>query len=429
LGSLLLVASFAGCATDSASGPQVLPEDADLRVAQPEYFQGWVELPNGHILQATFENRDGLAILGGDMVFGPVDRIARTRSALGLSAGDTSGAAPGVVGIGGSRSAWPNGMVPYQIESGFSSTQIAEIVAGVDMVNASVAGVSLFPRTNQVPYLLISKPADPNLCNATVGVSASVTERINVGAYCFYGSGANYGGIVAHEILHVLGQLHEQSRCDRDSYITVDLGNIKPEYRSQFDRHCTTPGSPYFWHVVDYFEYDESSIMHYSANNPFVAVNPATPYITSLRGRANEMGSRSGLSDIDAYTINAVYQPYPPQSAVSSNSGGHSLISWSAYGRRSLGVSVDLIVAYEEFDDYSGTSTIYDHSSDGVGTTSGNSLHDFARPYTGTDECVLWSSINGSARYRYYYELKAFFGAGGPSQPRRIPAFVAPSSC
>ena len=34
--------------------------------------------------------------------------------------------------------------------------------------------------------------------------------------------------VPAHEILHVLGRFHEQSRPDRDQYVVVHSQNIRP---------------------------------------------------------------------------------------------------------------------------------------------------------------------------------------------------------
>ena len=42
------------------------------------------------------------------------------------------------------------------------------------------------------------------------------------------GSGCEYKGIIQHEIFHALGRVHEQSRPDRDQYVTIHFENVEP---------------------------------------------------------------------------------------------------------------------------------------------------------------------------------------------------------
>ena len=71
----------------------------------------------------------------------------------------------------------------------------------------------------------------------------------------------NCGSIVTvlHEILHALGFWHEQSRPDRDDYVTIHYNNIQPQAIRNFDKRrpseVDSKSSPY----------DYKSVMHYKA--------------------------------------------------------------------------------------------------------------------------------------------------------------------
>jgi hypothetical protein len=62
---------------------------------------------------------------------------------------------------------------------------------------------------------------------------------------------------VIHELGHAIGFQHEQTRPDRNRYVTIVQDNIPPRYRTNFQRF----GSE----VVDSLnvEYDYNSVMHY----------------------------------------------------------------------------------------------------------------------------------------------------------------------
>lgn len=106
-------------------------------------------------------------------------------------------------------------------------------------------------------------------------------------------------GIAAHEIGHAIGLYHEQSRNDRDSYVTVNLSNVKSEAKGNFDRI-----------TKNYYNmggFDFSSIMLYSSYD--FAIDSSKPTMTKKDG-STFVGQRNGLSDGDRRFPNYFYLPY-----------------------------------------------------------------------------------------------------------------------
>ena len=58
-----------------------------------------------------------------------------------------------------------------------------------------------------------------------------------------------------HELAHAQGILHEQSRTDRDNYVTIKLENVISGMEHNFEKHAATQ--------TDGFPYDYQSLMHY----------------------------------------------------------------------------------------------------------------------------------------------------------------------
>ena len=66
-------------------------------------------------------------------------------------------------------------------------------------------------------------------------------------------------GTIAHEIGHAIGFHHEQSRPDRDEYISVVYANVQDNRVSNFDKYEAS--------ISNYgVPYDTKSIMQYDKN-------------------------------------------------------------------------------------------------------------------------------------------------------------------
>ena len=65
--------------------------------------------------------------------------------------------------------------------------------------------------------------------------------------------------VVAHELGHVIGLMHEHQRPDRDNYITINYENILEKFHDQFYKMS----SNYWKYDYKKYPYDYNSIMHY----------------------------------------------------------------------------------------------------------------------------------------------------------------------
>uniref|UniRef100_A0A8C2VXW0 Meprin A subunit n=2 Tax=Chinchilla lanigera TaxID=34839 RepID=A0A8C2VXW0_CHILA len=122
----------------------------------------------------------------------------------------------------------------------------------------------------------------------------------HVGQNLSIGTGCDYKAIIEHEILHALGFYHEQSRTDRDDYVTIWWNEIIPGYEHNFntydDNIITDLNTPY----------DYESLMHYAPLS--FNQNDNVPTITTKIPEFNSIiGQRLDFSAIDLERLNRMY--------------------------------------------------------------------------------------------------------------------------
>ncbi|KAK2176354.1 hypothetical protein NP493_667g00011 [Ridgeia piscesae] len=107
-------------------------------------------------------------------------------------------------------------------------------------------------------------------------------------------------GVLAHEIGHALGLIHEHQRYDRDDYISLNLDNIASHAISNFNRFEAS--------IVDTKDltYDYGSAMHYTST-AFGKRSGAVTIVAKDRLYERTMGQRVELSFYDHQIINLAY--------------------------------------------------------------------------------------------------------------------------
>ena len=242
---------------------------------------------------ATFVNRavqyseiDGLAMFEGDIVLGTADEVARQTEIKQQLAGGLIAA--GVV-ITGADKRWPNCLIPYDIDSTLpDQSRVTDAIAHWE-ANTNYRFVLRTPaNAAQYPDWVTYRPSSG--CSSSVG-RQSGQQFVNLGSGCTTGN-------AIHETGHVVGLWHEQSRADRDSFVTIHWDKIQTGMEHNFDQHITDGD--------DVGAYDYGSIMHYprdafsvDGSDTITPTNPATAQI----------GQRTGLSAGDIAAANSICTP------------------------------------------------------------------------------------------------------------------------
>ncbi|MPC15145.1 Zinc metalloproteinase nas-4 [Portunus trituberculatus] len=121
---------------------------------------------------------------------------------------------------------WPNGVIPYVISSSYNKKERAVIAVAMNTYHQNTC-VRFVPRTVEKDYIHIHKGDG---CSSVVG-------RVGGAQALSLGPGCLYVGIVMHECMHAAGFWHEQSRADRDSFITINTANIQAGMDYNFQKY------------------------------------------------------------------------------------------------------------------------------------------------------------------------------------------------
>ncbi len=197
--------------------------------------------------------------------------------------------------------------VPYIVDP--ASGNLTNLNTAITQFNNTFSGViQLVAHNSQPDYVDFDFDA-----SNTSGVCDAFEGRVG-GEQVVGGSGACTVATILHEIGHTVGVWHEQTRSDRDTYVSVNYGAVIKASRSNFDQLLDNDQqlSPY----------DYASVMEYPA---FSFSRNGEPCIETIPAGI-PLSNPNGYSAADIDGIDRLYGAIPTEVTVTSNPPGLQVI-------------------------------------------------------------------------------------------------------
>ncbi|XP_069105610.1 fibropellin-1-like [Argopecten irradians] len=159
---------------------------------------------------------------------------------------------------------WPNGQIPYTTRNYADSRSVAAIKEGIRIIGAETC-VNFFERGSSNAADYITFDGTGSGCASYVGKTGG-QQVIDLQE-----NGCATPEITIHEIMHAIGQQHEQSRSDRARYISMVWQNIDRGNYVNYFKEMTKDVSPY-----DYF-----STLQYALGSEMKIPDARLEFLTS----------------------------------------------------------------------------------------------------------------------------------------------------
>ncbi|XP_040913384.1 low choriolytic enzyme [Toxotes jaculatrix] len=176
--------------------------------------------------------------------------------------------------------------IAYRLSPEYSEMETKLIKKGMENIEKGTC-VRFVPRTHQRDYVDIQPKSG---CWSYLG-SRGGRQTISLQS-----PDCLQTGVISHEFMHALGFVHEQSRFDRDNYVTIMWPNIWRDRLRNFEKFKTDS--------LD-LPYDYGSIMHFGM---YAYSQDGEPTIIPKNSKNIKLGQTSTLSHIDRLKINKLYK-------------------------------------------------------------------------------------------------------------------------
>ncbi len=207
----------------------------------------------------------------------------------------------------GSTNKWPNNTVVYVL--GNLNSNLRSNLNEAFRRWTSKTNIKFKERTNESYYVTIYEST--NVCSgcgrASFGVQGT-RGTVQLG----YRASAS---LIAHELGHTLGFVHEQTRSDRDNYVIIKWDNIQSGMEGNFRKSSSAQ--------LLTRKFDINSIMMY---HPYGFSKNGQPTITLLNGQTYN-GAQKTISPLD---IEGTNKAYPSDNNPNPSDPCAGVLPWSS---------------------------------------------------------------------------------------------------
>ncbi|MGH9801663.1 MAG: M12 family metallopeptidase, partial [Blastocatellia bacterium] len=206
---------------------------------------------------------------------------------------------------------WPNGIVPFEFDNSACTPKTSTCVEAANQT----AMLNAMAEIEAIANVDFQNCPDNKCSGDYVHVQASTGNNSAIGKT----GGQQVINIaswsdrfrIVHELLHCLGMYHEQSRRDRDNFVTINCGNIQGD-----SGDCQSSLAKINFNRLDnvatYRDYDFDSVMHYdrcafSKDCPAGLTCNCTNETITVKASNNKIGQRDHMSTLDKLAMMGIY--------------------------------------------------------------------------------------------------------------------------